>query len=358
MRELGPGELRLLGRLIINPSLRQAGLAKDLQVSRSAVNQLWNHLETGNNLSIRGNLDYGKVGLQLVFGWATSDKGSDVLTKFGRWLKSSKLVVTVSPSLMSSTFNSHIFFEVVLPLGRQSDWFHSQVDRFRKKPYSLTIYTSECSKISHHMNLGLFDGTIWSFPDNFRLEASIGVASSYVDILPSVGTVEQSTPTEFSIDNLLVAAALEDDYYATATKVQDFYSNLAINPDSGRTLRRRIVKVRNDIAIPYVEIDNIGLTQRLLVCIRDDDAYKESVFSQVLHAQAGTFPKARVLSGPSLTLLELEIPSHVEWVTLSQVLSSLAGNASEICTFIADLTEKRTRLKSVVSHLTSRTSSR
>ena len=356
MRELGPGELRLLGRLIINPSLRQAGLAKELQVSRSAVNQLWSHLAKDNNLTIRGNLDYGKIGLQLVFGWATSSRGSDVLTKFGRWLKSSRLVTMVSPSVMSSSFDSHIYFEAVLPLGRQTDWFHSQIDRFRKKPYSLTIYTSECAKISHHMNLGLFNGTTWSFPDTFRLEASIGVASSYVDILPTVGTVEQSPPAPLAADVLPVAAVLEDDYYASATKLSDFYSLLGLNPDSGRTLRRRIVGIRRDFVTPYVEINNVGLTQRLMICIREN-SYKESAFSQVLHAQAGTFPKARVLSGPSLTLLELEIPSHVEWVALSQVLSSLAGNASEICTFIADLAEKRTRLKSVVSHLISRTGS-
>ncbi|MHA1634321.1 MAG: hypothetical protein ACTSUZ_07155, partial [Candidatus Thorarchaeota archaeon] len=107
---------------------------------------------------------------------------------------------------------------------------------------------------------------------------------------------------------------------------------------------------------PYVEIDNIGLPQRLMICIRDDTYYK-SAFSRLLHAQAGTFPKARVVSGPSLTLLELEIPSSVEWLALSQVLSSLAGNASEICTFIADSIERETRLESVVSHLTSRTPS-
>ena len=356
MREVGPGELRLLGRLIINPSLRQAGLARELDVSRSAVNQLWRNLVRDTNLAIRGTLDYGKAGLRPIFGWATSSRGSDVLTKFGHWLRSNRVVTAVFPSVMSSTFDSHIFFEAVLPLGHQSDWFYSQIDRFRKKPYSLTVYTCDCSKISHHINLGLFDGSTWSFPDNFRLEASFGVASSYVDILPNVDTIEQSVPVPLSLDTLLVAAALEDDYYTTATGLKEFYSSLNLNPDSGRTLRRRIDEIRKDMVTPYVEIDNIGLTQKLLVCIREDTS-KESAFSQVLHAQAGTFPKARVLSGPSLTLLELDIPASVEWVTLSQVLSSLAGNASEICTFIADLREERTRLKSVVSYLMSRTSS-
>jgi len=147
-------------------------------------------------------------------------------------------VTTILPSKMSSTFESFVYFEAVLPTGSQSQWFHSQVDRFRKKPYSLEIYSSDCSKISHHMNLGLFDGDSWIFPDSFRLEASIGAASGYVDILPIVGTVKQSTPTANISDDLLVAAVLEDDYYATATGLAKYYSELGLKSDSGRTLRR------------------------------------------------------------------------------------------------------------------------
>jgi len=356
MRYLGPGELRLLGRLVIDPSVRQADLAREIGVSRSAINQIWSNLHRENNLRIRGNPDFGKIGLQLIFGWAIASGESDVITKFSRWLRSSRLVTTVLPSIMSSTFDSLVYFEALLPPGDQSGWFHSQIDRFRKKPYSLQIYTSECSRISHHMNLGLFDGRMWMFPDNFRLEASIGAAHGYVDILPVEDTVKQSTPAISSQDNLLVTAMLEEDYYATASRVSKYYSELGLNHDSGRTLRRRIARVRSEVTNPYVEIDKIGLTQRLLVCIRED-TQKESTFSLVLHAQAGTFPKARVISGPSLTLLELEIPDNVEWPALSHVLSSLAGNASEICTFIADRSEKGKRLESVVSHLISRSSS-
>ena len=356
MRYLGPGELRLLGRLVIDPSLRQAALARELGISRSAVNQIWTNLSRENNLRIRGNLDFGQIGLQMIFGWASSSSGTDILTKFSRWLESSRFVVNIVSSTMSSTFDSRLYFEALLPEGNQSSWFHSQIDRFRKKPYSLTIYTSECSRISHHMNLGLFDGSVWEFPSNFRLEASIGAARGYVDILPVEGAIKQSAPAGIKAEDLLIAAVLENDYYATATALNDYYTKLGLPPDSGRTFRRRIQKIRKSFLHPYVEINNIGLTQRLLVCIRDD-VYYESAFSRLLHAQAGTFPKARVVSGPSLTLLELEIPSSVEWLALSQVLSSLAGNASEICTFIADFTEKGTRLESVVSHLTSHTPS-
>ncbi|MHA1389764.1 MAG: MarR family transcriptional regulator [Candidatus Thorarchaeota archaeon] len=352
MRYLGPGELRLLGRLVIDPSLRQAALARELGISRSAVNQIWKNLSTENNLRIRGNLDFGKIGLQMIFGWAVSRGGSDILTKFSRWLESSRFVTSITLSLMSSTFDSRLYFEALLPMSSQSGWFHNQIARFRKKPYSLEIYTSECSRTSHHMNLGLFDGTTWRFPDNFRLEASIGAARGYADILPDEGTIKQSTPTTVKAEDLLSVAVLEKDYYATASSLINYYNERGFTPDSDRTFRRRLLKLRERVMHPYVEIDNIGLDQRVLVCIRDD-TYYESAFSRVLHAQAGTFPKARVVSGPSLTLLELMIPSTVEWLELSEILSKLAGNASEICTFIADLGEKRTRLESVVSHLTS-----
>ncbi|RDE14671.1 MAG: hypothetical protein C4K48_05570 [Candidatus Thorarchaeota archaeon] len=356
MRTMSPSELRLISRLAIDSSLRQAGLARDLHVTRSAVNQIWQNLERENGLKIRGNLDYGKVGLQMVFGWAIASEESNILEKFHRWLKSSKLVTLALQSLISSTFNSLVYFEALLPLDSQYGWFQNQIDRFRKKPYSLTLYTCDCSKISYHLNLGLFDGTNWNFPESFRLEASIGAARGYVDILPVVGTVEQSSPSAPIIDGLIVAAAIESDYNTDAPSLASAYSGLGLKPSSDRTLRRRIARARKKLAAPYVEISNIGLDQHIMVSFRDD-VLKESVFSRVLHAQASTFPKARVLSGPGLTLLDLEVPSNINWLPLSQVMSGLAGNSSEICTFIANQREKSNRLESVVSYLASRASS-
>ena len=354
MRYLGPGELRLLGRLVIDPSLRQARLAKELGVSRSAVNQIWTGLVQDHHMKIRANLDYGKIGLQLIFGWAVTTSGSEILLKFSRWLESSRFVVRLVESKMSSTFDSRLYFEALLPVGSQASWFHSQVDRFRKKPYSLKICTSQAARVSYHMNLGLFDGSTWDFPSSFRLEASIGAAYGYVDILPTAGSVEQSTPTNEISSEIVTAAVLESDYFATGASLAAFQKEIGLIPDSGRTLRRRLQRVRKEITSPYVDIDNIGLSQRILVCIRDDSG-KESPLSRVLHAQAGTFPKARVVSGPSLTLVELLIPTSVEWLELSQVLAKISGIASETCTFIADISENETRLKSVVSHLISRT---
>jgi hypothetical protein len=358
MRVMGPGELRLLGRLVIDPSLRQARLAEEFKpsVTRSAVNQIWKNLERENGLRIRGNLDYGKIGLKMVFGWAKTSKEIDVLEKFYRWLKSSKLVSLAIRSKISSTFDSLVYFEALFPMDSQYDWFQSQIGRFRKKPYSLTIHTAECLKVSHHLNLSLFDGTNWTFPDRFRLEASIGAARGYVDILPFVGTIEQTVPGTVVRDDLVVAAAIESDYHSTATSLASFCNEIGLKADSGRTLRRRISQAREKLARPYVEIDGIGLNQHVMVAIRDS-LQTESDFSRVLHAQAGTFPKARVISGVGLTLLDLEIPDGLDWLPISHVMSGLAASASEICTFIADQHEKEARLKSVVAYLTSRSSS-
>ncbi|MBN2229323.1 MAG: hypothetical protein JW779_06980 [Candidatus Thorarchaeota archaeon] len=356
MRRLGSGELRLLRRLAIDPSLRQASLAKDLEVSRSAVNQIWQNLESENGLRIRGNIDFGKTGLQMIFGWAYSKEGSDVLMKFSRWLSSSRLVTRSINSLISSTFDTRVYFEAMLPDDDQASWFNNQIERFRKKPYSLNIYTNKCSKISNHMNLGIFDGAFWNFPENFRLEASFGAARGYVDILPVVGTVNQSPLVRLNLDELIVASAIEKDYFTTASKLSEYYKKIGVQPDSPRTLRRKLARVRSQLASPYVDIDSVGLDQTLLVTIYDK-APEESPFSRVLHAQASTFPKARVTSGLHLTMLELDIPESVEWLTVSQVMSGLAGTSSETCTFIANRNEKRNRLESVVSYLASRTPS-
>lgn len=354
---MGAGELRLLGRLAIDPSIRQAGLARELDITRSAVNQIWTNLELTNAMKIRGNLDYGKIGLQMIFGWAVATEESDVLEKFHRWLKSSRLVTLAVRSQISSTLNSLVYFEALTPLDDHYDWFQSQINRFRKKPYSLTIHTSSCMKISHHLNLGLFSkGADWIFPDSFRLEASIGAARGYVDILPATGTVAQSTPESIVLDDLVTASVIEADYHASASRLSEAYEELGIKPDSSRTLRRRLSLVRNRLAHPYVDISDIGLDQHIMIIIQNS-LNDESEFSRLLHAQAGTFPKARVVSGSNLTLLDLEVPNHIKWLELSHIISRLVGSSSETCTFIADQREKVSRLENVVSYLASRTSS-
>lgn len=351
-KPLGRSELRLLNRLAIAPSMRQSTLARELGVTRSAINQLWTKLEHEHGLAIRGNLDYGRFGLRLMFGWAQASGMSDILTKFSRWLKSNSLVTRLTKSMMSSTLEEMIYFEAIVPLDDRYSWFHKQVERFRKRPYSLTIEFREALSVSHHLNLALFNGSTWSFSHDFRLLATIDAAKGYVDVLPSIGTVAQSKGTSSSAEDLIAAAAVESNYFVTATELAQRVSNLDLKPSAGRTLRRKIATMRRNVALPYVDLMNIGLPQKLIICIKTES--EESPISRVLHAQASTFPKARVLSGSSLTVLDLEAPRTADWLTMTEILTDLAGNTSTICTFIADRNEIETRLESVVSKITSR----
>lgn len=353
LRSLGPGELRLLRRLVIDPSLRQAKLADELDVTRSAINQIWHKLQAEFHVCVRSNLDYGKLGLGLIFGWAQDSENSDVLMKFSRWLHSNPFVTRLTKSIMSSTMDARVYFEAVLPMGNQYAWFQSQIERFGKRPYSLRMNVEVASNVSHHMNLGLFDGTSWGFSHDFRLEASIGAARDYVRVLPDVDSVKQSETSNTPLVNLVIAAAIESNYHATASEVKKKINDLGLESLSGRTLRRRLARLRKILTLPYVNIKDIGLDQKLLVCVKDENS-QESITSRLLHAQASTFPKARVLSGKDLTVLDLETPLAVDWLTMSQILSGLVGNTSEICTFIANNHEIEKRLESVVSHLASR----
>ena len=349
---MGPGELRLLRRLALDPSLRQADLANELGITRSAVNQLWKKLQTERNLAVRGNLDYGRLGLQLIFGWACGIETSDVLDKFSSWLNTNTLVSRMTRSVMSSTMDGRIYFEAVVPVGDHHSWFTSQVARFEKRPYNLSIDWSIASSIAYNLNLGLFDGMNWIFTNDFRLEASIGAAKSYVDVLPVVGTVAQTESSNLSTSDFLITSAIDRNYYVNATDVTRLFESKGLTPPSGRTIRRKLERLR-ELAIPYVHIENINLDQKLLVCLKDLTP-GESPLARLLHAQASTFPKARVVSGGGLTVLDLEIPKSVDWLTMSQILSGLSGNTSETCTFIANRHEIEKRLENVVSLIISR----
>jgi len=332
--------------------MKRAALARELGVTRSAISQLWNKLDKECGLTIRGNIDYGQLGLRLLFGWAQISETSDVLMKFSRWLKSNSLVTRLTGSMMSSTLGEMVYFEATVPLGDRHSWFQKQIERFRKRPYGLKIQLGEASNISYHMNLALFNGSTWSFSNDFRLLASIDAAKGYVDVLPSINTVKQSEGAEISPEDLITASAIESNYHVTATELANRFTKMKIKPAAGRTLRRKIARIKKQVSIPYADLQNIGLSQKLIVCIKTES--EESPLSRVLHAQASTFPKARVISGASMTVLDLEAPKTVDWLTMSQILTNLAGNTSEICTFIADRNEIGNRLESVVSSITSR----
>jgi len=357
MRSLGTGELRILRKLVIDPSLHQAGLAQELNVTRSAINQIWHKLESDIGTNIRSNLDYGKIGLHFIFGWARDSESSDILSKFSRWLHSNKFVSRLTKSVMSSAMDARIYFEAIVPTDSQYTWFQSQLDRFGKKPYSLKLDYEVATSIANHMNLGLFDGAQWGFSNDFRLEASIGAAKDYVDVLPIIGTVVQGEMSSVDLHDLVIAASLESNYHVTATELAKKFDFLGLDSLSGRTVRRRLARFRNSLAIPYVSITNIGLDQKLVVCLSDENP-SQSTISRLLHAQASTFPKARVLSGSYLTVIDLETPTDIDWLTMSQILSGIADNTSEICTFIANNHEIDKRLESVVFHLASLKASR
>jgi hypothetical protein len=336
--------------LVIDPSLRQANLADELDVTRSAINQIWHKLQTDFHVRIRSNLDYGNFGLGYLFGWAQDDENSSVLKKFKQWLHTNKFVTRLTESIMCSTMDARVYFEAILPMNEQYGWFMNQMGRFGKRPYSLGISIEPVSKISHHTNLGLFDGSKWDFSHDFRLEASIGAARDYVQVLPDVDSVKQSELGDASLIDLVIAASIESNYHTTATEVEDKISELGLIPVSGRTLRRRLSQIRKTMTLPYVSIKNIGLDRKMMVCIKDA---AESLTSRLLHAQAGSFPRARVISGTTLTVLDLEIPITGDWLRMSQILSGQVGITSEICTFIANTHEIENQLENVIHHLVS-----
>ncbi len=316
-------------------------------MTRSAVTQLWKKLESERELAIRGNLDLGELGLRLVFGWACSAETSDIIDKFSGWLKTSPFVTRMTRSVMSSTMDARVYFEATVPVGRTEEWFLSQVNRFAKRPYSLSMKQGIASTISHNMNMGLYDGTSWDFSNYFRLEASIGAAKGYVDVLPTVGSVDQSEVREPDLETLIYGSALDESYFATSSMVGERFRQAGLSPPAGRTIRRRLSQVREGLATPYVDLKNIGLRQKLMVCANEIEAEK-SQLSRLLSAQASTFPRARVITGSGLTVLDLEVPEMVDWITMSQILSNLAGKTSEICTFIASHHEIEKRLESIV----------
>ncbi|TFF92537.1 MarR family transcriptional regulator [Candidatus Thorarchaeota archaeon] len=348
MKSLGPGELKVLRRLAIDPSLRKADLAQELGVTRSAVTQVWQKLEKERSLAIRGSLDYGRLGYLLIFGWACGVENSDVLDKFSGWLNSSSFVTRMTRSIMSSTMDVRVYFEAVVPVGSSEDWFSSQLTRFEKRPYSLNLKWGIASSVSHNMNLGIFNGQSWSFSNDFRFLASIDAAKGYVEVLPVVGMMDLGDVRGPDPADIVYGYSISENYYTTARDVEENLINAGLDPPTGRTIRRKLKRFRREVAQPYLDIDDIGLNRKLVVSLGDVGP-KESQLSRLLKAQATVFPKARVISGSNLTVLDLEVPPQVDWLTMSQILSGVAGKTSEICTFIANDNEIEKRFESVIS---------
>lgn len=336
LRPLGTGELTLLRRLVIEPSVRQVDLAETLDVSRSAINQIWKKLEKDCNLHIRSTFDYGKLGLRLTFGWAIDKEGSRNLPKLKRWLSSNPLTSFVAESVLSSMMDKRVYFEALLPIDQRGINYLNQLSRFQKRPYEISLVFGSAENISNHMNLGLFDGRDWEVIDGFRFGIIIDSAKGYADILPDIKLSTQTDPVAATNEELLVASSMEEDFHVTSMDLASRYQKLGLSPPSERTLRRRISSMRRNHAIPYVSIQNIGLTQRLVITL--DSRGAASDLSRILQAQATTLPQAKVMSCESLTALILDFPESAGLVAISKVLSELAGDTTEMCTFIAEQT--------------------
>ncbi len=359
MRQLEPAELRLLNRLVIAPGSHQADIAKELDITRSSVNQVWRRLERDCGLAVRSSVDYGELGLQLVFGWAIDRETSDSLNKIEKWLGSTPFVSLTLPSVISSVMDSRVYFEAVVPLGADLTRFCDQLERFRRPPYSLTVEYDIAEMISDHMNLGPFDGNDWDVQNDFRFHASIDAVKSYTDILPAAGILRLGSGVEASNEQLVLALCIEPDYNVTSSKVLEVLQSFeehGLRTPPCRSLRRHMARFRGRIASPFVEVEDIGLEQRVIVCVSERSENRTA--SRLLHAQANTFPKAHVVAGRRNTALDLWLPANVKWATLTASLVQIAGPFTEVSTFMTDNRGRRKALERVVPYIVKKATQR
>jgi len=346
---LGSGELTLLRRLAISPHLRPADIARDLGVTRSAISQTWNRLQEERNLNICSNINLGKIGLCLVFGWARDEVKSNTIYKFIGWLSSNPFVTSIQESLMTSSLDTIVCFEAILPIGSRFQWFISQLDRFTKRPYNLSIEHDVASTMASHINIGSFDGNTWEFSGGFKFEASIDAVKGFADILPIVRTINLSPPNEFDIETALIAAAMENNYLISSQDLDTWLKTRGIENISTRTLRRRLSYMREEVAVPYLSLDKIGLKQRVIACLNEQPMGGN--ISRLLHAQAITFPKTRIISGTHLTVMDIGLPETVDWLSLSASITQLAQPPSRLSTCLVSSDSIRKALESVILNL-------
>ncbi|MHA1906851.1 MAG: hypothetical protein ACW98Y_06130 [Candidatus Thorarchaeota archaeon] len=343
MTLMKPGMARLLGRLAINPAMRQAALAKSLNVTRSAVNQLWRKLEEQHAMRIMGNLDYGAVGYQLIFGWAVSDTPQG-LSKFTNWLRQNPYTSAIHHSLMTQKMDNRVLFEALVPQGQKLESYVQLLNAFRKRPYDLQITFNNAVRIANNLNLGLLVDGNWSFDSAFRFEASIDAARQYAEILPGIRDIPQSNPKRISPIDFIIAALMETNYFITAPEIGFTLSKFGFDTPSERTLRRMISRIRTSIIQPYLSLVNIGLSKRMILTLEDSS---ESNIYKLLLAQSNTFPRSRVLAGADSMALIIDIPDSTDWLYVSNAISNVLHQESEMCTFIAEQLPDRRWLENV-----------
>ncbi len=352
MKPLRSSELHVLRRLAINPAINKAGLAKDLGVTRSAITQQWNRLERERNLVIKSSINYPSIGLRGIFGWAETNTHSGSLDNFTKWLRSNLFVHSYTESSMASKMNYLANFEAIVPMGDQYRHFINQLVRFRKRPYSLNISFDDIKSSRHTLNLGLFDGIKWDFSSTFRFGAAIDAAKDYAQVLPATNVIEFSSSQMTSMQSIVLALALKENYHITAPQITQLLSQLNLDAPSGRTLRRHLSILRDGIATPYVHINNIGLTDKVMICIKEEGPTSTGLL-RVLNAQATTFPSANVSTSEKLMLIETDVPASRDYLTISEILSQLSEPPTSICTFIAKKSPTKKQLETTLSYLKS-----
>ena len=325
-------------------------LAEDLDVTRSAVNQIWHRLVQERDMQIRGLVDYGRLGISWVFGWAeSSGTDTDDLSKFSRWLTINPFTSLVTESVLTSTMDTKVYFEALVPKGQKQNLFLNQLNRFRKRPYGLTVTADEVIQVANHINLGLFDGRGWHFDDGFRLEATIGVVKDYAEILPTGRSLTLSREGSASINDVIIASAMESEFHISSQRVSRLFSELGFWPIPDRTLRRRMAKMRETMILPYMNLESIGLPQRLTICFQIKST--EAFMNQLLHAQASMFPQAHVLSGSHLAILSLRLPVAAGWLKMTDAMAQLFQGTAQMFTFLSETPPIRKGLVHIHPHL-------
>ena len=155
----------------------------------------------------------------------------------------------------------------------------------------------------------------------------------YADVLPTASSLKLSKPVTTKVENIAILSVLEDNYHASVGEVTEYLSHVGLRGAPERTLRRSVNLIRSKMTLPYVYLSDIDLTRRAVVCI--DSGSQESTLSRILHIQAGTLPKARVVSGRNLSVLSIELPSLENWLALVSSLAQITKSSAETLTFIA-----------------------
>jgi hypothetical protein len=234
---------------------------------------------------------------------------------------------------MSSRSNAVVFFEIIMPSTDRPPFPSRFMEWSSDASSDFAIKYEVAKEVSNHLNIGLFDGNQWTFDEGFRFEVSTGAVRDYADVLPSVSLLRLETVGTGTVENMAILSVLEDNYHASVGEVTEYMSHLGLHTAPERTLRRRIDSTRSKMTLPYVHLGDIGLTNRLVLCV--DSGTRESTLSRTLHIQAGTLPKARVLSGHRLSVLIIELPSLRNWLALTSSLVQITKSSAETLTFIA-----------------------